>query len=138
MRLVASHTPLAEGEQSIIRAVGEERFHDPEVVRLLETGLVVTYMRLFTRAEGYGTDGRIPVEWVPAEHLALHRVLVERRHKHEAHTDGRPPLEHRRSVSEDQPGWIAVSFPDRLTTAAASTRVWLGRWAQPCDQTCHA
>src|SRR5437764_12919822 len=74
---------LAEGDQSIVRVSDGRSYLDPYVPRLLETGLVITYMRLFTKARGYGDDGRSPEEWVPEEHRELHRFLVTRRHKHE-------------------------------------------------------
>ena len=79
---------------------------------VLETGLIVTYCRPFTKSHGLGA---IPREWVPTEHRAFHDFLMERRKTHSAHNDATAALPHRRVVSADGDGWHMIAHPDQLT-----------------------
>ena len=54
--------------------------------RPLETGLVVTYIRVFTKGKNYTP---LPDKWVSSEHRDLHEFLFDRRHRYDAHIDRR-------------------------------------------------
>jgi hypothetical protein len=107
----------------IVRSVDGQLFRDPYIVRVLETGLGVTYARLFTQARGYG---RIPESWVPPTHRDLHDFLRDRRDTYDAHTDATAKPLHRRSVSvaEGDP-WMVIGYPDALTAGQLTELVEL-------------
>ncbi len=93
---------------------GGEAYDDPCLPRMLETGLAVTYARVFTKGDRYSP---VPPEWVPAENADLHEELMERRHRYHAHIDRAPANPHRREAGDAGDGWFALGFPDGLTPA---------------------
>jgi hypothetical protein len=100
------------GGQAVLQAEGK-LYRDPAIPRVLETGMVVIYARIFSDADDYSP---IPKDWVPAQHRPLHRFLLERRRRHEAHTDVTETNAHRRDVSPpDKDGWLMIGWPDRLS-----------------------
>jgi hypothetical protein len=90
----------------------------------LETGLAVTYARVFTDSKHYTP---VPREWVPIEHTDLHEQLMERRNRYHAHIDRSPRNIHRRKASDSGEGWFAVGFPDPLTPEQLDELVDLAR-----------
>jgi hypothetical protein len=104
--------------------VGGTPYEDPYLLNMLETGLAVTYARLFTKSQRYTP---VPREWVPNEHDDLHEQLMDRRNRYHAHIDADPANLHRRRVSDAGEGWFAVGFPDPLTPAQLDELVELAR-----------
>src|SRR4051794_22812259 len=96
VRHVAQILGGVEGAGQAVLADGGSLYVDPILLEMLETGLVVTYVRSFARAKGKGNkENAIPDEWVPDEHAALHNFLLKRRSKHSAHIDGTAPPAHK-------------------------------------------
>jgi hypothetical protein len=93
-----------------VRLVGAEAYQDPQLLLVLETGLVTTYARVFRSGEHYTP---VPHDWVPAHLRDLHHSVLERRDSYDAHTDRAPANIHRRHVSEGK-GSISVSYPEML------------------------
>jgi hypothetical protein len=98
-------------------------YDDPALPRMLETGLVVTYIRVFTEARNYTP---VPDRWVPSEHRDLHEFLFDRRHRYDAHIDRRQNR-HPRPVGDGGYGWFSVGYPDLLTAAQLEELVELTR-----------
>jgi hypothetical protein len=96
-----------------VRLIGDKPFDDPHLLLLLETGLVVTYARVFTDSRQYTP---VPRDWVPADLRGLHDPLLERRESYHAHTDRALTNVHRRHVAEAG-AMVSVSFPEALTKA---------------------
>jgi hypothetical protein len=99
---------------------------DDHAMRVIETGLVTTYMRPFT--------GRHPLnaaEVVPEEHRQFHLSLKVRRNKLAAHTDADAPQEIRREVTESFPDFggrmLESGQPATLTTAELEQLAELAR-----------
>lgn len=102
---------------------GGRTYDDPALPRLLETGLVVTYIRVFTEGKKYTP---VPDKWVPSEHRDLHEFLFDRRHRYDAHIDRRQNR-HPRPVGDAGDGWFAVGYPDLLTPAQLEELIELTR-----------
>jgi len=90
-------------------------YDSPYLAQTLETGLVVTYARVFTNSQRYTP---VPETWIPSEHEMVHEELMARRHRYHAHIDRAPTNLHLRKITEGPlPGFFAVGFPDVLTPA---------------------
>jgi hypothetical protein len=77
---------------------------------VLETGLIVTYARPFTKGVGRGfpLSGK---RFVPADKRELHRKMLQLRKKVHAHMDAAAPEGFQRSVTrEEEPGVSRVTL----------------------------
>jgi hypothetical protein len=101
------------GRQVVLLSDGQT-YDDPSLPRMLETGLAVTYARIFTPSHSYTP---VPPAWVPAEHDELHEELMARRNRYHAHIDRPPANPHRREAGDAGDAWFAIGFPDGLTPA---------------------
>jgi hypothetical protein len=113
---VAGHAPIDATDDCGGGSVGRLSIYDqPYLAQTLETGLVVTYARVFTPSQRYTP---VPETWIPSEHEALHAELMARRHRYHAHIDRAPTNRHIRKITVGpRPGWFAVGFPDVLKPA---------------------
>jgi hypothetical protein len=102
------------------RLAGNDLQLDVRLQRLVETGLVVSYARPFTRSKGYEP---LSEDIVPPEDLEFHRDLIDRRNKLHAHTDADAPPDIRRTVNQTFP-----PIGGRLLTPGGPTA--LG-WCRP-------
>jgi hypothetical protein len=87
---------------------------------VLETGLIVTYARPFTKGVGHGfpLSGK---RFVPADKRELHRKMLQLRKKVHAHMDAAAPEGFQRSVTrEEEPGVSRVRLHGRGTSAPTS------------------
>jgi hypothetical protein len=107
---VLNETP----ERKVALLSGGNLYDDPYLAQTLETGLVVTYARVFTDSQRYTP---VPETWVPGEHEELHEELMTRRNRYHAHIDRAPANLHIRMVNDAGEGWFAVGFPAVLTSA---------------------
>jgi hypothetical protein len=117
---------LARRAESIHAAL-----HDVSLRAVIETGLIVTYARSFTRGDGHGFPLSAD-DFVPPHGRDLHeRILVMRRQAH-AHTDDNAAEDIRRSVEyrDSHPsGWSVTERGPRRLTADE-----LGRLAPLADE----
>jgi hypothetical protein len=83
---------------------------DFKLKSVLETGLIVTYARPFTRGDGNGFP--LPEDqFVPADKRELHDKMIRLRHEVQAHMDADAPEGFRRRVTrKDEPGAKSWTF----------------------------
>jgi hypothetical protein len=89
---------IAPGEVGVVREYparfDADTLTNPILREVVETGLVVTYARPFLTGQGPLPENR----FVPPERRDLHRELLARRNKRDAHIDEDAPVELRREV----------------------------------------
>ena len=117
----------AAAEEDVLRRTGRyQLLGDFHLRMVVETGLIVTYARPFTRGDGSG----LPIEeeqFVPPNHRDFHRELLILRNRVFGHIDAAAPAPFRREVSVSDSS-NETQGPARLSQSQYATLASLA-WA---------